>query len=124
MKNLETTIKMEVLERLQDGELEGMEIADAMYLLYNTDYYIEETDQAKQFIKDNIDELLEALEDYQFNIGEGYPDITNLQKLATLTVLYVAETLWNKLDTVHDNWDCTIYKDTELYNKLIEELQA
>lgn len=124
MKNLETTIKMEVLERLQDGELEGMEIADAMYLLYNTDYYITETDQAKQFIKDNIDELLEALEDYQFNIGEGYPDITNLQKLASLTVLYVAETLWNKLDTVQDNWDCTIYKDTELYDELIEELQA
>lgn len=124
MKNLETTIKMEVLERLQDGELEGMEIADAMYLLYNTDYYIEETDQAKQFIKDNIDELLEALEDYQFNVGEGYPDITNLQKLASLTVLYVAETLWNKLDTVQDNWDCTIYKDTELYDELIEELQA
>ena len=124
MKNLETTIKMEVLERLQDGELEGMEIADAMYLLYNTDYYITETDQAKQFIKDNIDELLEALEDYLFNIGEGYPDITNLQKLASLTVLYVAETLWNKLDTVQDNWDCTIYKDTELYDELIEELQA
>lgn len=124
MKNLETTIKMEVLERLQNGELEGMEIADAMYLLYNTDYYITETDEAKQFIKDNIDELLEALEDYQFNIGEGYPDITNLQKLASLTVLYVAETLWNKLDTVQDNWDCKIYKDIELYNELIEELQA
>lgn len=124
MKNLETTIKMEVLERLQDGELEGMEIADAMYLLYNTDYYITETDQAKQFIKDNIDELFEALEDYQLNVGEGYPHVTNLQKLASLTVLYVAETLWNKLDTVHDNWDCKIYEGTELYNELIEELQA
>ena len=124
MKNLETTIKMEVLEKLQNGELEGMEISDAMYHLYNTDYYITETDQAKQLIKDNIDELLEALEDYQLNVGEGYPDITNLQKLASLTVLYVAETLWNKLDTVHDNWDCKIYNDIELYNELIEELQA
>lgn len=124
MKNLETTIKMEILERLQDKELEGVAIADAMYHLYNLDYYIVGTYEAKQFIKDNIDELFEALEDYQLNVGEGYPDITNPQKLATLIVLYVAETLWNELDTVKDNWDCKIWEDIELYNELIEELQA
>ena len=124
MKNLKTTIKMEILERLQDGELEGIEISDAMYHLYNTEYYIDYTDQAKQFIKDNIDELFEALEDYQLNFGEVYLDITNPQKLASLTALHVAETLWNELDTVQDNWNRKIWEDIALYNKLVEELQA
>lgn len=124
MTNLNNTIKQEILERLQDGELEGVEVSEAMSLLYNTDYYIIGTYQAKQFIEENIDELFEALEDYQDNIGEGYPGITDPEKLASLIALYVAETLWNELDTVQDNWDRAIYEDADFYNELIEELQA
>lgn len=103
MTNLKNQIREEIKERLD--ELEGIYTCDAMNELYNRDYYIIGTYQAKEFLKENFDELFEALEDYQENIGQQYPDITNPEKMASLTVLYIADQVWNELETVKELWN-------------------
>lgn len=118
---LENTIKKEILEAMVHNEVYGIEVEEAMYELYNVDLYIIGTHKAKEFVKENIDEVLEALEQYENQIGEQYPHVTDYEKLASLTALMIAENIWYNLDTVQDNPGCFIYED--ITHSIIDELQ-
>lgn len=105
MKNLYEEIKEAVQEYLQENEytvIDGeildvdeceIDAYDVVNELYNEDYYIIGIYQAKQWLKqdDNLELLFDALEDYQSNFGEQYPNITDIEKLVSLTVLLYAE---------------------------------
>lgn len=115
MSTLTKKVAKEILQRLD--ELEGVYTCDAMHELFNHDYYITGTKEAKKFLKQNIDELFEALEQYQFDFGEPYPYITDPERLATLVVLYTAENIWCQLSTVNKYWD------DRLTNEILQEIK-
>lgn len=97
----------------------GCDLANEMF---NTDYYIIGTYEAKQFLKNYIDELFETLEKYQSDYGEQYPHITDAEKLATLVALNQAEEILGSLDTVQEKWDETLEEDDiEKIKKELEE---
>ena len=91
--NLKDNIKDAIIEKIQSGDYDDKYVCDLANYMYNEDYYIIGTYQAKEFLKENFDEMFEALEDYKDNTGEQYPDIMNYEKLASLTVLNIAEKL-------------------------------
>lgn len=107
MTKLENIIKGEILESLKNEEYEGTYICDLACEMYNNDYYIIGTYQAKEFTKENIENVLQALENYQDNIGTQYNDITDYEKLATFTVLDVAENIISEAmnDITEDIWN-------------------
>lgn len=112
MTKLENIIKGEILESLKNEEYEGTYICDLACEMYNNDYYIIGTYQAKEFIKENIEDALQALENYQSNFGEQYKDITDYEKLATFTVLDVAE-------NIISGAGCNIKED--IWNDILDE---
>ena len=88
-RKIRTLIKSEIKDMIMDYEdVYGCDLA---YEMYNNDYYIIGTYEAKQFLKEYFDDMTECLEQYQEEFGETYPDITNPEKLATLLALSVAE---------------------------------
>ena len=117
--NLEQKIAKEIFENLESYE--GVYGCDLAYEMFNSDYYIIGTYRAKQFLKENIDELFEALEEYEFEFGEQYPNITNAEKLATLVALNEGKKVLNNLETLEEKWNETI--EEEEIEKIKNELK-
>lgn len=118
-EGLERDIAEEIIERID--EFEGSYGADLVYDMYNQDYYIIGTYKAKEFVKENIDEVFQALEDYQFQIGEYYRDIADYEKLASLTALFIAQEILNKTETIDEYWNEEITE--EGIEKIKNEIQ-
>ena len=115
MEELKEIIKSEIIENIED--FEGVYCCDLVYEMYNHDFYVVGIYQAKEFLRVHFDEMLETLEDYKLNFGEDYPEVTNVEKLATLVILNQAEKLVNNLQVIKNNWDNVI---TE---KIIEDIK-
>lgn len=103
-EQLHEVIREEIIERLPDY-VGNVEIADLIFEMYNNDYYIIGTYQAEEFIGKHVHEVFRSLKHYQEEFGDAYPDIENPEKVATLTVLMIAEEIFNSNDVVSKNWD-------------------
>lgn len=110
---LKDTIKAEIIEMVENNNYEGTYICDLAHEMYNQDYYIIGTYQAKEFLKENFDEMIEALEYYKDNFGDQYPDVTDVEKLATYTVLVIAEQVIGEAsdDCKEDIWNDRLEED-------------
>ena len=97
-RKIRNLIKDEIKDMIMDYEdVYGCDLA---YEMYNNDYYIIGTYKAKQFLKEYFDDMIECLEQYEEELGETYPDITNSEKLATLLALSVAQDVLCKSKTL------------------------
>jgi len=99
----------------------GTYICDLAYEMYNNDYYIIGTYQAKEFLKLYFDDMFECLEEYQNEFGEGYKEVTDAEKLTTLLVLQVAQDVLSELDTVSEFWNDTL--EDENIETILSELK-
>lgn len=108
-KKIRNLIKDEIKDMIMDYEdVYGCDLA---YEMYNNDYYIIGTYKAKQFLKEYFDDMTECLEQYEEEIGEAYPGITNPEKLATLLALYVAQDVLCESKTLSKCWDCRLTEE-------------
>ena len=108
-KEIRELIKGEIKDDIMNYE--GVYACDLAYEMYNTVYYIIGTYEAKQFLKEYFDDMCECLEQYQEELGETYPDITNSEKLATLLALSVAQDVLCESKTLDECWDCRLTEE-------------
>ena len=108
-RKIRNLIKDEIKDMIMDYEdVYGCDLAHEMY---NNDYYIIGTYKARQFLKKYFDDMTECLEQYEEEVGETYPDITNSEKLATLLALSVAEDVLCESKTLDEYWDCRLTEE-------------
>ena len=108
-RKIRNLIKDEIKDMIMDYE--NVYGCDLAYEMYNNDYYIIGTYKARQFLKKYFDDMIECLEQYEEEVGETYPDITNSEKLATLLALSVAEDVLCESKTLDEYWDCRLTEE-------------
>ena len=100
-KELRTQIAEEIISII--GDYEGVYGCDLSHHMYNEDYYIIGTYQAKEFLKKYFDDMIETLERYQNEFGERYQ--ADPEKLATLVALFVAEEVLSESEVLNKYWN-------------------
>ena len=71
-------------ELVKDGELHNE--------IFNTDYYIIGTYEAKQWLSDRVFDVIEYIQNYEMdNFGEVYTDLTNPEKVVNMYVYIIGE---------------------------------
>ena len=116
-KELRTQIAEEIISII--GDYEGVYGSDLPYHMYNEDYYIIGTYQAKEFLKKYFDDMIETLEKYQNEFGERYQ--ADPEKLATLVALFVAEEILSESEVLNKYWDNEL--EAEQLKEIKEELK-
>lgn len=117
-REIRELIKDEIKDMIHDYE--GTYICDLAHEMYNKDYYIIGTYQAKEFLKKHFDDMCECIEAYEEEFGEQYPYITNSECLATLLALQVANEIFNESKALEKVWGDTL--EEEHINEFIKEL--
>ena len=98
-----------IIEALQDG-YDGY-YCDLHHEVFNTDYYIMGTHQAKEALKEyDVFEAIDKVQTYEKNnFGEIYTDLSNPEKLVNMLYYIIGEeVLYEMMDGVdefHDNWN-------------------
>lgn len=90
---------------IDDGELH--------HEVYNTDYFIIGTHQAKQFMGDKAFDIIGIVKDYeQDNFGEVTTDLSCPEKVVNMYAYIVGEEIIS--DFIHNEWDgLEYYEETE-----------
>ena len=69
---------------IQDGEIHNR--------LFNEDYYIIGTFEAKEWLQNEVFEIMEFVKDYEIdNFGESHTELTNPEKLVNMYVYIMGE---------------------------------
>ena len=69
---------------VQDGEIHNR--------LFNEDYYIIGTFEAKEWLQNEVFEVMEFVKDYEIdNFGESHTELTNPEKLVNMYVYVMGE---------------------------------
>ena len=98
-----------IIETLQDG-YSGY-YCDLHNEVFNTDYYIIGTYQAKEALKEyDVFEALEKVQTYEKdNFGEVYTDLSDPEKLINMLWYIIGEEVLYEImegvDEFHDNWN-------------------
>ena len=118
-RKIRNLIKDEIKDMIMDyKDVYGCDLA---YEMYNNDYYIIGTYEAKQFLKEYFDDMTECLEQHEEEFGEQYPNITNPEKLATLLALFVAQDVLCESKTLDKCWNERLLEESDL-KRIAEEL--
>lgn len=112
---LTTEAKNEVFAMIEnaanEGRLEGVYSCDAHNEIFNTDYFIIGTYQAKKWLEENIGvfEAIEAIKEYeQFNFGEVYTDFSNPEKVCNMVIYIAGLDAISEIKTFDKHWDNTL----------------
>lgn len=94
--------------------------ADLHHHLYNEDYFIIGTYQAKQFLEEyGVFEAIGKVTEYEKdNFGEISTDLTSPEKVANMLAYVIGEELLAKCPTVQKKWDTSLtLKDIQKIEK-------
>lgn len=117
---LKETIAREMIEELI--QYEGLPLSDVLFEMYGNSYYIIGTYQAKEFIKNNLDEIFTTLGDYFVEFGEFYFSLTDYEGIVNFVVYMIANEIWCDLETLELNlWDGDL--TLELIEFIVDELK-
>ena len=100
--------------------------ADLHHEVFNTDYYIIGTYEAKEALKEyDVFEAIERVQTYEEeNFGKIYTDLSDPVKVINMLYYIIGEeVLWEMLEhseTLNENWDNPA--DEETNAKILEEL--
>ena len=112
-----------VLDRLKDVIELDCYACDLHHELYNMDYFIIGTYEAKQFLESyGVFEAIEIVQSYeQNNFGESYTDYSNPEKLVNMLAYIVGEDFLANSNVLANFWDEKI--NQENIEEIIEELE-
>ena len=93
--------------------------------VFNTDYYIIGTWQAKEALNEyDVFDAIEKVRDYELgNFGEVYTDITNPEALVNMLYYIIGEEVVSEMcdiEAFDDNWNA--YADEETNAAIVSEL--
>lgn len=118
-RKIRNLIKDEIKDMIMDYE--NVYGCDLAYEMYNNDYYIIGTYEAKLFIREYFDDAIECLQQYEEESGEISTNImTNPEKAVTLLALFVAQDVLCKSKTLNEHWDEQLNK--EMLIKIAKEI--
>ena len=111
------------LDRLKDGIGLDSYACDLHHELYNMDYFIVGTYEAKQFLESyGVFEAIEIVQSYeQNNFGESYTDYSNPEKLVNMLAYVIGEDFLANSNVLANFWDDRINEENIL--EIIEELE-
>ena len=108
-------MKIEALEAIKEA-LQGYSshYSDLHNEVFNTDYYIIGTYQAKQFLESyGVFDAIEEVQGYeQNNFGEVYTELHNPEKLANMLYYIIGEEVLSELSEFNRYYDCIAEDET------------
>jgi hypothetical protein len=125
----EKTMREEARERIIECLKDGYTgyYCDLHNEVFNTDYYIIGTYQAKEALEEyDVFKAIERVQTYEKeNFGELYTDLSDPEKVINMLFYIIGEeVLWEMLEhseTLNENWDQQA--DEETNAKILEELE-
>ena len=99
---------------------------DLHHHLFNTDYYIIGTYEAKKALEEyGVWDAIAKVQKYEKdNFGEVYTDLSNPEKLINMLYYIISEEvlfeMMNESETLSENWD--YQADKEINNEILKEL--
>ena len=106
-----------------EGIEEGQESCDLHHELYNMDYFIIGTYEAKQWLGDEAFDAIAMVQKYENdNFGECQTDLGNVEKVANMVAYIIGEEVLGECDTLQCAWNEKL--DTEQIKAIKEELEA
>ena len=117
--------RQDIIERLQDG-FSGY-YADLHNEVFNTDYYIIGTHQAKEALKEyDTFEAIDKIQEYEKdNFGEVTTDLSDPEKLINMLYYIIGEeelySMMENIEEFQDNWNNVA--DEETNNIILEQLE-
>ena len=95
--------------------------------VFNTDYYIIGTWQAKEALNEyDVFDAIETVQDYEeSNFGEVYADVTNPEALVNMLYYIIGEEVIGEMfdiEAFDDNWNA--YADEETNAAIVSELNG
>jgi len=105
-----------IIQALQDGYTGYY--CDLHHEVFNTDYYIIGTDQAKQALTEyGVWDAIEKVQEYEKdNFGEVFTDLSNPEKLINMLYYIIGEEvlfeMMDGVDEFHDNWNNRANEET------------
>ena len=114
--------KKEIISHILDNidGYEGSYADDLHCALFNTDYYIFGTYEAKKWCGDNTFNIIEVIREYEeFNFGEVSTDFSNPETVVNMYVYILGEEILSLIEywRLHDD-------NEELNSKTIEEVKT
>ena len=114
-----------ILDTLEDG-YDGY-YCDLHNEVFNTDYYIIGTWQAKEALNEyDVFDAIEKVRDYELgNFGETYTDISNPEALVNMLYYIIGEEVIGEMfdiEAFDDNWNA--YADEETNAGIVSELNG
>lgn len=112
-----TTAQAEVIQygidQLDDLKGQNVEASELHHALYNTDYFIIGTYQAKQWLdKYGAFDAIGRVQEYeQSNFGEVSTDLSNPERVANMLAYIIGEEALNNCDTLNREWDNPLSDD-------------
>jgi hypothetical protein len=105
---------------------EGQEACDLHHELFNTDYFIIGTYDAKKWLEDNpgVFEAIEEIREYeQSNFGQVSTDFSNPEKVVNMYAYIKGEEILGDCPTVSKRWNKKLSKkDIEAIKEELQEL--
>ena len=124
-RNMLVEIAEETVSKLQDGIGLDNDASELHHYLWNEDYYIIGTYDAKKWIESHMSvfDAIAEIQEYEKDVfGETNTDITSPENVANmLAYIYGTEVLGCSEHIIHKMWDRNL--DQEDINEIIKEIE-
>ena len=108
------------ITRLEEYKGHDIDASEVHFHLFNEDYYIIGTYQAKQWLRDQVFEAIETIREYeQDNFGEINTDFSEPEKIVNMYAYIVGEEILGESDTLRDKWNQSL-SDEDIDNVIVE----
>ncbi len=115
-------IREHAIDRLKDLKGSNIYGADLHNEIYNNDYYIIGTYQAKQWCGAETFNIIETIRGYeQDNFGEVNTDFSDPEKVVNMYAYIVGETVLQESETLRKAWDRVL--DDDDLEAIIKDLE-
>ena len=130
MENYVIDLLLEELENYEDVEVYASELAYTLLESYNMDGSITyNTYEAKEWIKENYDDIYDYTEEISFKFGEEtknkiyFEALENPEKFMVIICIEKAIEILGQFITIDKNWDDKILLDKKMIETLKKELE-
>ena len=114
-------VKQDAIDKLKDGIGMDCYACDLHHELFNTDYYIIGTYQAKQWLGNEAFDIIGIIQEYeQDNFGEVNTDLADPEKVVNMYVYILGEYILQESDTLSNKWNSML--EQEDIDNIIDEL--